>query len=253
MQDHKIVPKHFAYSLRYDLPQNDELSNGIIGLKSATVKVAFEEFNNFINYPYITHHLGAYEVAALSKKHHIQAIIWSKTKLAPNQMMKIRNKIRYKYNLSTNKGQLALASAKNIPSLSSYCTKQQLYTTNLTSKQLELLKKWKPYAEYKKTLKQDKKDELIKHLDEQDFSNICFDRFAHIFNQLYTLVYDQPCIHRATYFKYALKYNTLDEESFLERINVVKPRYSQTTESYSYKEAYDLFTKHNPKNYNLKQ
>lgn len=225
MHDSTIIPDHYAYSLRYDLPKDYHVS------PPQAYLIIFKRIISSLSF--ITHYLGMCELGEKTLKPHIQAIIWSPKKLTVKQMQTVRNRVRSN-NIhlkdSMNKGQLSFASARKEKSLAGYVTKTAEgkwigisgpVFTNLTPEQCERIPKWQSIQQYRR----DKKSLLERTLDKNAdkwSATTDYPSFCEEFNDIYYKIYDRHCIRRNTYFHYALKYHVITPTQFLEKIGAIK-------------------------------
>ena len=170
--------------------------------------------------PFVHFYLASLEVGTYSKKPHIQSIVWAPYKLSIKEMQSVRNRTRSKYSFESNDGKLAFSSAKKVRSLASYCAKDDSeLITNLPTDALGKLDKWIDSNNFSSSLKLT----LERKIKEIVIPNMSFHRFCSAFNELFLSIHQRPCCRRATYFKYALKHNVIDQDVFLERIGVLIP------------------------------
>lgn len=222
MQDTEIVPNFWAYSFRYDLcPWQDYVSYdchpGPFFDDPQSVKKDYLDILEGL--PFVHFYLASLEVAAKTKKPHIQSIVWSPYKLSIKEMQSARNRTRSKFQYEKNDGKLAFSSAKKVRSLASYCAKDDSeLLTNLPMQSLGMLDKWIDTNTFSSSLK----DTLERKIKEIAISGMSFHRFCSAFNELFISIHKRPCCRRATYFKYALKHGVISQDVFLERIGVLE-------------------------------
>lgn len=216
MQDTTIVPDFWAYSYRYDIPDIHVVKHLAIFYD----KIKRDFLDLLDGYPFIHYYLGTLEIGQITKKPHIQAIVWAPHKLKIAEMQMVRNRTRALYGYEKNDGKLAFSSAKKIKSLAAYCSKDDTVDliTNLPADTLENLDKWVSTESFSSTLK----NLLERKIKEFVISGMSFPRFCNYLNETYLAVYKRPCCHRATYFKYALQYQIISQDLFLEKIGCLE-------------------------------
>lgn len=212
MEDHIIVPGHFAYSFRYDLPQGTPLC--------VYHKIERDFVDLVSNIPFISFYLGKIEVAHLTKKLHLQSIVWTPSLLTQQEMQVPRNRVLKSYSYNKNTGKYSFASAKKVVSLAAYCIKDPSSSiiSNLSAETLAKLPLWTSQSKFSKSLKKD----LERLLAATVYPEMSFPQFVSIYNSQFLLIYKRFCCHRNTYFKEALKYGVIDDETFFEKIGVLK-------------------------------
>lgn len=215
MQDTELVPNFWAYSFRYDIPDIHVVKHLAIIFN----KIKKDYLDLLEGLPFVHFYLASLEVGTYTRKPHIQSIVWTPYKLSIKEMQTVRNRTRSKYSFENNDGKLAFASAKKVRSLASYCAKDESeLITNLPTDTLANLNKWVS----KNNLSSSFKLDLERRIKEIVISGMSFSRFCSLFNELYLSIYNRPCGHKGTYFKYALKHGVISQDVFLERIGVLE-------------------------------
>lgn len=221
MQDAELVPNFWAYSFRYDIPDIHIAKQ----LAFLFHKIKRDYLDLLSDLPFVHYYLATLEVGAVTKKPHIQSIVWCPYKLKIKEMQHVRNRTRSKYSFEKNDAKLAFASAKKIRSLASYCAKDESeLITNLPTDTLAKLDKWESFNTFTQTFKLN----LERRLKEIVIMGMSFPSFCNRFNELYLSIYNRPCCHRATYFKYALSHGVISQDLFLERIGVLERSNNKT-------------------------
>ncbi len=128
MEDTHIKSGHYAYSLRVDVDNTDDLT--LINKWKAHYNATFWIIGK--------------EVSSLGKPH-FQCIFWFQEK---QSMPKLRN--WWKGKTSQTKQPISFTSAKRIGSLAKYTMKDSKYTTNLSVEEVEMIGKWKDKKDKKK-------------------------------------------------------------------------------------------------------
>lgn len=232
MQDTEIVPNFYAYSFRYDI-QPAPFFIGPHTLPFLTVKewdaifpkIKRDYLDLLEGLPFIHFYLASLEVGTLTKKPHIQSIVWAPYKLSIKEMQSVRNRTRSKYDFEKNDAKLAFSSAKKVRSLASYCAKDDSeLITNLPTESLGMLDQWVDSNNFSSSLK----STLERKIKEIAIPNMSFHRFCSAFNELFLSIHKRPCCRRATYFKYALKHGVISQDVFLERIGVLERSNNKT-------------------------
>lgn len=224
MEDTVIVPNHFAYSFRYDLRPTDFVSFPEDGVST---------FKDLIdNIPFISYYLGKLEYAELSKKPHMQSIVWTPQKLTQRQMQVPRNRVLKLFSYDKNAGKYSFASAKKVVSLASYCLKDPSsdIITNLPEESLAKLPEWVP----KLSFHRNQKHTLERLLAASVYPEMSYPQFCTTYNHLFIQVYNRPCCHRNTYFKEAHNLGVIDDETFFEFIGVIKKTNNKSCNYCSY-------------------
>ncbi len=128
MEDTHIKTGHYAYSLRVDVDDTDDLT--LINKWKSHYNASFWIIGK--------------EVSSLGKPH-FQCIFWFSEK---QSMPKLRN--WWKGKTSSTKQPISFTSAKRIGSLAKYTMKDSNYTTNLSVEEVEMIGKWKDKKDKKK-------------------------------------------------------------------------------------------------------
>lgn len=212
MEDTIIIKTQYAYMLRLDTGDTPDLTKNHI--------------HKWIETTGCTYYLGGLEKGKKTGKLHFQLIVWFEQKISPSDMTKYRNWWRNK--CGTHKNNHAFTSARKVASLAAYSTKEQSdIITNLSEEQLKKVPLWKNKAALKLTQKDEfehllkqKMDSLLKDQGTQDFA-ISYYSFCEILFDIYLGVYDRPCCHKPTYYKYALKYKIITKFRFMEMLYII--------------------------------
>jgi len=212
MEDSIIIKTQFAYMLRLDALDTPDLTKAHIYKWIETTGCTF--------------YLGGLEKGKTTGKLHFQLIVWFEQKLPPSDMTKYRNWWRNK--CGTHKNNHAFTSARKVSSLASYSIKENNnIMTNLSTEQLEKVPLWKNKAALKLTQK-DEFEHLLKKKMESlkdmvgDYE-ISYFTFCEILFDIYLGVYDRPCCHKPTYYKYALKYKVITKFEFMRMLYIIGP------------------------------
>ncbi len=128
MEDTHIKTGHYAYSLRVDVDDTDDLT--LINKWKSHYKATFWIIGK--------------EVSSLGKPH-FQCIVWFQEK---QSMPKLRN--WWKGKTSSTKQPISFTSAKRIGSLAKYTMKDSKYTTNLSVEEVKMIGQWKDKKDKKK-------------------------------------------------------------------------------------------------------
>jgi len=201
MEDSIIIKTQFAYMLRVDVPDQKDLSN----------------IQKWIETTGCSYYLGALEHGKETGKLHYQLIVWFEQKLSSSDMTKYRNWWRNK--CGTHKNNHAFTSARKVASLAAYSTKEQgKLFTNLSEEQLQKVPQWKN----KQALKLTQKDEFEDRLrSAMEVPPMTWAAFCEVVFDAYLGVYERPCCHKPTYFKYALQYEIITKWDFMSMIKLI--------------------------------
>ncbi len=199
MEDSIIIKTQFAYMLRVDMPDLEKV-----------------HIFKWIEVTGCSYYLGALEKGKETGKLHYQLIVWFEQKLSPSEMTKYRNWWRNK--CGTHKNNHAFTSARKVASLAAYSTKEgSNIITNLSEEQLQKVPLWKN----KQALKLTQKDEFEAKLDEKMKDINLWPAFCEVLFDTYLGVYERPCCHKQTYYKYALQYKIITKWDFMSMINLL--------------------------------
>lgn len=201
MEDSIIIKTQFAYMLRVDVPDSKDASN----------------IHKWIETTGCSYYLGALEKGKETGKLHYQLIVWFEQKLSSADMTKYRNWWRNK--CGDHKNNHAFTSARKVASLAAYSTKEHgNIITNLSEEQLQKVPNWKN----KQALKLTQKDEFEDRLEENmKIPPMTWPAFCEVLFDTYLGVYERPCCHKATYYKYALQYKIITKWDFMSMINLI--------------------------------
>ena len=120
MEDNTICKNLWAYSFRMD-KHEENLINEVAWILQKCIKYLLRE-----------------EEGTITKKQHLQGILWFESKLKTGEIIKYRNHFR------REKGHISFISAKKIKSLSAYCNKTEgTLLTNLTDEEFALVPEWR--------------------------------------------------------------------------------------------------------------
>ncbi|MFQ0974261.1 hypothetical protein, partial [Gilliamella sp. CG35] len=128
MEDTHIKTGHYAYSLRVDVDDTDDIT--LINKWKSHYNASFWIIGK--------------EVSSLGKPH-FQCIFWFPEK---QKMAKLRN--WWKGKTSITKQPISFTSAKRIGSLAQYTMKDSNYITNLSVEEVEMIGVWKDKKDKKK-------------------------------------------------------------------------------------------------------
>jgi len=202
MEDSIIIKTQFAYMLRLDALDTPDLTKAHIYKWIETTGCTF--------------YLGCLEKGKTTGKLHFQLIVWFEQKLPPSDMTKYRNWWRNKCGIHKNNH--AFTSARKVASLASYSIKEgSNMITNLSEEQLQKVPLWKN----KQALKLTQKDEFEAKLDEKMKDINLWPAFCEVLFDTYLGVYERPCCHKPTYYKYALQYKIITKWDFMSMINLL--------------------------------
>jgi len=202
MEDSIIIKTQYAYMLRVDTLTTADLTKNHI--------------KKWIEVTGCSFYLGALEKGKETGKLHYQLIVWFEQKISPSEMTKYRNWWRNK--CGTHKNNHAFTSARKVASLAAYSTKEGgNIITNFTEEQLKKVPLWKNKAALKIT----QKDEFEAKLDEAMKDINLWPAFCEVLFDTYLGVYDRPCCHKQTYYKYALQYKIITKWDFMSMINLL--------------------------------
>lgn len=120
MEDNFICTGFYAYSFRLDKIEETNIVEEIQWIIQKTKR-----------------HLLRLEKGDITKKEHLQGILWFKEKLKTREIIKYRNHFR------REKGGISFISAKKVKSLSAYCNKTTgKLISNLSIEQMALVPSW---------------------------------------------------------------------------------------------------------------
>lgn len=138
MEDTLIIPGSYAYHIRIDIL---DLSNCRMTEPKQSIMTVYDNKLKTLLDEHFTNYYIFLEKGEKTRKLHYQGIIWSHL----NYTNKFINKLKAKYFLWHRqcKNSLALTSAKKIPSLASYVSKdKQIIFSNLSSQQILKIPHW---------------------------------------------------------------------------------------------------------------
>lgn len=260
MLDTLIYPNHYAYSLRFDTNQEilNEIYPPIFPVVCRTIgkskgnppvkkrkffdknKITYQSirfFRQIIDKYKIEHYLGTFEIADKSRKPHIQSIVWFKQKLTSNFMNKVRNYIKFHLKGEPNDAARSFAPVKkSVSSLTAYCAKNSSSgagISTLTKAQYLLIPKWQAKTQLT-SHRQLKLEEKLKTLPHTDFLI-----WSPLFSKAYYEVYENPCLHRIQYYKWAYKMKIISDECLVEYLGVNAPARRQN-DRLNYKNNHSL-------------
>jgi hypothetical protein len=182
MEDTHIIPGYIAYSFRVDHQKETE-------------EEMMESLIKFILKYDVKKYIGYTEIAAKTKKLHIQACIWFETRLTENKKTAMRNFWQ------RPKGGISLAKAKNMKSLVAYVTKDDgKHIKNLTEEEFNRIPSWETDP---KKVWMDKLEIKCKALVSETNGKI---EYVHEIINYYTKNHKAPPT-RNTLYKYLLRYH----------------------------------------------
>lgn len=204
MEDKAIIPDHFAYSLRVDANMKEYNENSFL-------QSLLDEFQKFYDrFEPINHYYIYIEQSTIVKKTHIQGIVWTKDKLSPNDLTKMRQWWK------RPAGHISFCSAKKIKSLAAYCSKDDgERCTNLSQDQLKRIPLWvNEKLKWTTKLKLFLQETVSSTNGVKDYAHECI---------VYYITHGKAPPNRATIYKHLLRHHPdFDATDYARQINLFK-------------------------------